>query len=325
MRVLFIGGTGEISLSCVRAAQTAGHEVTILNRGFSAGDETRDVEKVVGDLTDTNPYQAIEGREFDVVCQFLAFRPETCARDAEFFAGRCGQYIFISTASAYQKPGAPIPMTEDTPLENPYWAYSRAKADCEKLLLNKHAEAVIPVTIVRPSHTYRARLPSTVISGDHLAWRVLNGKKIIVHGDGESIWTLTHADDFARGFVGLFGKEEALGECFHITEEEGHSWNNIFKTVGNAIGHESSICPVPVKDLIAYEPSWRGPLLGDKANMMLFDNQKISSVSGGWGCDLSLANGVKRTWAIASRRLSGGFKPDPELDALVDRIIADHD
>ena len=325
MRVLFIGGTGEISLSCVLAAQSEGHEVTILNRGFSAQGETLNVERLTGDLTSEHPYQAIEGREFDVVCQFLAFRPPACARDVAFFSGRCEQYIFISTASAYQKSKSGLLLTEGTPLKNPFWDYSRSKADCEQLLLREHAERQFPVTIVRPSHTYRARLPSTVISGDHLAWRMLNGKKIIVHGDGESIWTLTHADDFARGFVGLCGKEEALGECFHITDAAGHSWNDILKTVGTAIGHEASICPVPVKDLIAYEPSWRGPLLGDKDNSMLFDNRKISDFSDGWGCEISLEDGVERTWAITSRKLSDGYRPDPELDALVDRIVGDHD
>jgi len=324
MRILIIGGTGEISLSCAIATQAAGHDVTILNRGFSVSDVALGVEKVVGDLASDDPYQAIGRREFDVVCQFLAFKPELCARDVQFFSGRCRQYVFISSASAYQKPDALQPITERTPLENPFWEYSRSKAACEKFLLQAHAEGQMSVTVVRPSHTYRTRLPSTLISGDHLAWRIVNGKQIVVHGDGNSPWTLTHSDDFAKGLLGVFGTKAAFGECYHITDNVAHSWNQILQTVGSAMGQRVSLCPVPLKDLIEFEPEWVGPLLGDKANPMVFDNRKISGLSDGWSCKTSLEDGVDRAWNIVSQRLSGGYEPDPKIDALVDRIVEEH-
>ena len=200
MRVLYIGGTGEISLACVEAAKRAGHEVTVYNRGRRFDADLLGVDQIIGDFTDHATYATLASGGFDVVCQFLAFSPDSVERDIDTFAGRCGQYVFISTASAYRKP-IPTPLiVEDTPLGNPFWAYSRSKAECEARLLEAHRSGRLPVTIVRPSHTYRERLPSTVVHGDHLAWRLLNGKPVIVHGDGESVWTLTHADDFARVF-----------------------------------------------------------------------------------------------------------------------------
>ena len=324
LRVLFIGGTGEISLACVEEAKRTGHAITVYNRGRTRAAALSGIEQMTGDFNDDASFAALAGGHYDVVCQFLAFDEKAVERDINVFSGHCGQYIFISTASAYQKP-CPSPLiTEDTPLDNPYWEYSRRKAACEGRLMAAHQAGQLPVTIVRPSHTYRARLPSTVIHGDHLAWRLLRDKPLVVHGDGESVWTLTHADDFARAFVRLFSHKDAFGEAFHITDNVGYTWNNIIKAVSSVIGKEPGICNVLSTSLVGYEKSWEGPLLGDKSNTMLFDTQKISRLAGDWHCTISLDEGIKRTWPFVVERLEKGYEPDMALDALIDRIIEDH-
>ena len=324
VRVLYIGGTGEISLACVEAAKRAGHDVTVYNRGRRFDADLLGVEQIVGDFTDRATYVTLASGGFDVVCQFLAFSPEDVERDIETFAGRCGRYVFISTASAYVKP-IPTPLiVEDTPLGNPFWAYSRSKAECEARLLGAHRSGRLPVTIVRPSHTYRERLPSTVIHGDHLAWRLLHGKPVIVHGDGESVWTLTHADDFARAFVRICGNEAAIGECIHITDRVGHTWNAIMRTIEHVSGLEARVCHVLSKTLVEYDPSWEGPLLGDKSNSMIFDTQKIQRLAGDWRCEVSLEEGIRRTWPLVRTRVEAGYRPDEAIDGLVDRIVKDH-
>jgi nucleoside-diphosphate-sugar epimerase len=323
MRILFIGGTGEISFACAALAKQAGHEVSIFNRGLRLGADDLGATQVVGDFNDNDSYARLADHQFDVVCQFLAYNETAVDRDIATFSGRCGQYIFISSASAYQKP-CPYPVIrEDTPLGNPFWAYSREKAACESRLLAAHDQGKLPVTIIRPSHTYRTRVPSIVIQGDHLAWRLLNGKPIIIPGDGESVWTLTHSDDFARAFVQTFGNPRSLGECIHITEEFGHTWNQIIRTVARTLGVDADICHILSKALVAYEPAWTGPLLGDKSNSMIFDTQKIKNLTGGWQCEIPLDQGVARAWTFAAQRLAVGYIPDPALDGLIDRIIAD--
>ena len=324
MRVLYIGGTGEISLACVEAAKRAGHEVTVYNRGRRFDADLLGIRQIIGDFTDHATYVTLASGGFDVVCQFLAFSPDSVERDIDTFAGRCGQYVFISTASAYRKP-IPTPLiVEDTPLGNPFWAYSRSKAECEARLLEAHRSGRLPVTIVRPSHTYRERLPSTVVHGDHLAWRLLNGKPVIVHGDGESVWTLTHADDFARAFVRICGNERAIGECIHIMDRVGHTWNAIMRTIEHVSGLEAQVCHVLSKTLVEYDPSWEGPLLGDKSNSMIFDTEKIQRLAGDWRCDVSLEEGIRRTWPLVRSRVEDGYRPDETIDALVDRIVKEH-
>lgn len=324
MRVLYVGGTGEISFACVEEAVRAGHDVTVFNRGQRPAVGPSSVRQVVGDVNDAALYQEVAARNFDVVCQFLAFEPDDVQRDIKAFGGRCGQYVFISSASAYQKPSRVSLVGEDTPLDNPFWEYSRKKAACEARLRAAEDAGDIRVTIVRPSHTYRTNLPSTVVRGDHLAWRLVNGKPIIVHGDGESVWTLTHSEDFARAFVKLCGRQEALGDVFNITDSAGHTWNRILRTVGSAIGVEPNIVNVLSKVLVKYEPSWKGTLLGDKSNSMIFDVSRISRVAGGWRCSVSLEEGVERAWRVTQDRLRSGYRPDPELDARVDQIIAEN-
>ncbi len=324
LRVLYVGGTGEISFACVEEAVRAGHDVTVYNRGVRPRFGSPLVTHVVGDIADDAAYGELAKQNFDVVCQFLAFEPKDVDRDIRTFGGRCGQYVFISTASAYAKPIRVPLIREDTPLGNPFWEYSRKKAACEARLRAAEEAGDIRLTIIRPSHTYRTNLPSTVVRGDHLAWRLVNGKSVIVHGDGESIWTLTHAQDFARAFVRLCGHQDVLGSVFNITDRAGHTWNRILHTVGAAIGVEPNIVNVLSSTLVAYEPSWTGTLLGDKSNSMIFDVSKVSSAAGGWQCEISLEEGVERAWRFTEDRLKGGYRPDPELDARVDQIIAEH-
>ena len=323
MRVLFIGGTGEISFACVEAAKRAGHAVTLFNRGKAFDAARLGVEQWVGDFADDASYAGLAQGGFDVVCQFLAFDTKAVERDIETFGGQCGHYIFISTASAYQKPSQTARITEDTPLDNPFWAYSRSKADCEARLLEAHLAGHLPVTLVRPSHTYRTRIPSVVITGDHLAWRLLRGKPVIVPGDGESLWTVTHSEDFARAFIQLFGHDQALGQAFHITDDIGHSWNRLLRAAAHQVGTGIDIRPVLTKTLLAYDPNWEGPLLGDKSNSKIFDNRKIADLTGGWQCEISLEQGIAKTWPRVAERLNNGFAPDPKLDALIDQIIAE--
>jgi len=325
MRVLYIGGTGEISQACVTEASNVGHDVTIFNRGKRLEALPSGVEQVLGDFRDDSSYEALAKREFDVVCQFLAYDKSAVQRDIELFTGRCGHYIFVSTASAYQKPCRSHVITENTPLDNPYWAYSRSKADCETLLNETDSNSSLNVTIVRPSHTYRTKFPSTVIDGDHLAWRLLHDKPVIVHGDGESLWTLTHSTDFANAFVKLCGNSRAFNETVHITSSQPNTWNEILRSVSLLLGKEPDIHPVTSNTLVRYNPDWTGPLLGDKSNTVVFDNSKISTLVGDWQCRISLPEGLKQVNHHVRNRLDSGYQPDGQLDRLIDQIILEQE
>ncbi len=319
MKVLYIGGTGEISSACVAESLALGHDVSVFNRGRREAPPAG-VAQISGDLGDQDSYRRLAARDFDVVCQFLAFDTEAVARDVALFSGRCAQYVFISTASAYEKPHRGGLVTEDTPLGNPFWAYSRKKADCEAYLAAAQAEGKLPVTIVRPSHTYRTRFPSTVIDGDHLAWRLLRDKPVPVHDDGESLWTLTHSIDFARAFTRLLGAQAACGKTLHITNDEALPWKAILTAVATNLGKPARIFPVPTARLIEHRPDWEGPLLGDKANDMCFDNGRLREVIGPWACELGLSQGLELVSAHVAARLDAGYAPDPETDALIDQL-----
>ena len=206
MRVLYIGGTGEISYACVLASTQAGQHCTVFNRGQSDEPPPATVRHIAGDINDPAACGELAREHFDVVCQFIAYTPADIQRDIDVFGGNCGQYVFISSASAYRKPPTTYRLTEDVPLGNPFWAYSQAKADMEAILMRAHASGRIAATIVRPSHTLRRRFPGTFIKGDVNAWRMQNGRPVIVPGDGNSLWTLTPAEDFAGPFVKLFGR-----------------------------------------------------------------------------------------------------------------------
>ena len=316
--VLFVGGTGEISKACVEEAVRCGHDVTVFTRG-KRGVRDKSIQHIQGDLANVDCYAAMGDQEFDVVCQFLGFTVPDVERDIEFFTNRCGQYIFISSASAYQKPWSGGSITEDTPLENPFMQYSRDKAACEAALLR--SDAGLNVTIVRPSHTYRERLPSTVIDGNHMLWRVLNSKPVVIHDDGESLWALTRAEDFATAFVALFGKSEANGEAYHITDPNSHSWNSIYQVTAELLGIDMEICRVTTQRLVAAHTAWEGPLRGDKANSVIFDNTKIQHLCSGWQPAFSLAEGMKLALESALERQKSGYTPPQEIDLLLDQII----
>jgi len=324
MKVLYIGGTGEISYECVRRSVECGHDVTVLNRGRRDEPLGDGVREVTGDLACDAPYAALGDERFDAVCQFLAYRMETVQRDAEFFAGRCGQYVFISSASAYCKPPQSYVITESTPLINPYWPYSAAKAEMERWLMDRHAAGELPVTIVRPSHTYRTRFPGGIADGDDWAWRILNDRPVIIHGDGSSLWTITHSRDFSVPFCNLLGKAEALGEAFHITDHmHAHSWNDIMAAVGRSLGREVALVHVPSETMVQYDADWAGPLLGDKTWSVLFDNSKVMSVAGEFECRVSLEEGLAGSAEHYHRVRAANYRPDEKLHALLDRIAAD--
>ena len=296
MKVLYIGGTGEISYECVRRSAEIGQQVTVFNRGRGEEPLPPGVRRIVGDLADEAAYARLGEEGFDVVCQFLA----------------------------YQKPPKHHVITEDTPRENPYWAYSRAKAQMEAYLLEQHRAGTLPVTIVRPSHTYRRRFPGGIAGGDDWAWRLLNGKPIVVHGDGTSLWTLTHSSDFAVPFANLLGNDRALGQAFHVTRHmEAHPWNDIVAEVARALGTAPKIVHVPTETLVRYNADWAGPLLGDKSWSVLFDNRKVMSVAGDWRCRVSLPEGMKRAAEHYFRFRAPAYQADPKLHALLDRIAAE--
>lgn len=322
MKVLYIGGTGEISFACVNRSLELGHDVTVFNRGLRGESVSADVEQITGDLRDDEIYRQLAARDFEVVCQFLVYDTGSVQRDVDFFAGHCAQYVFISSAAAYRKPHHDGLVTEDVPLTNPYWVYGRSKAACEALLTRATLDGQLPATIVRPSHTYRTRLPSTVVDGDHLAWRMLQDKPVIVHDDGETFWTLTHADDFAQAFARLLGNPQAIGSAYHITSDEAPTWKRIIEEVGETLGKRPKIHGVPSTTLVGYKSAWEGPLLGDKSNSMRFDNSSIRGLIGDWRCEVTLHEGLQRVWPRVQQRLEAGYQPDPELDALIDRIIA---
>lgn len=318
--VLFIGGTGQISLSCVQAAVVSGHRVSVYNRGQTAAALPDGVEVLTGRSDDDAAYAALADRGYDVVCQFVAFSPDQVERDLQTFKGRVGQYVFISSASAYRKPVRDFIITERVPLENPFWEYSRLKADCEQVLRRQSA---LPYTIVRPSHTTRTRLPTAFSEGDQLASRMLRRLPVIIPGDGTSLWPLTRSEDFAVPFVRLFGNAAALGEDFHITTSHAFTWNGIYHAIGRGIGASTELVHVATDTLLRYQPDWTGPLLGDKFYSLLFDNSKVKAVVGDFACETDINRVVAAPCAACLERLgSTALSPAP-LDPLFDRIIAE--
>src|SRR5215203_3420230 len=276
LSVLFLGGTGIISSACTERCLEVGMEVFVLNRGAS---KTRAIpdgcRRLVGDLSEPDSVRAaISDLEFDVVADFRAFTPSELQTRLDLFRDRMGQYVFISSASAYQTPPGRLPIVESTPLRNPFWQYSRDKISCEDLLVAAYRDHGQPMTIVRPSHTYdKTLLPFD--GGWTVVERMRRGAEVVVHGDGTSLWTLTHHTDFARAFVGLLGHPAAIGDSFHITSDEWLSWNDIFTIVGRAAGVEPRLVHVPSDRIAAVDPAWGAGLLGDKAHSMVFDNSKV--------------------------------------------------
>lgn len=278
VKVLFIGGTGIISSAASALAAERGMEVTLLNRGHSRRAPAEGVEVLTADFSDDAAVDtALGGREFDVVVDMIAFTPDQVQRDIDRFEGRTGQYVFISSASAYQKPVARLPITESTPLRNPFWQYSRDKIAGEELLATAYRERAFPVTVVRPSHTYdKWTIPA--FGGWTAIDRIRRGQEIVVHGDGTSLWTLTHAADFAVGFVGLLGNPLAYGDTFQITSDFVYTWNEIYSILGHAAGAEPKVRHATTDAIEQALPDRAGQLAGDMAHSVVFDNTKIRSL-----------------------------------------------
>ena len=321
MKVLFIGGTGIISSACSRLALERGIDLYLLNRGQSARPIPPGAKVLLGDIHDpASARAALAGHRFDAVVNWIVFTPDQLDIDFDLFRGRTGQYVFISSACAYQTPPAALPVTEATLLDNPFWQYSRDKIACEERLVRAYREEKFPITIVRPSHTYDATmLPFE--GGWTVVDRMLRGKPVIVHGDGTSLWALTHNTDFAKGFVPLLANPRALGNAFHITSDEWLTWNEIFLAVGRGAGVEPKLMHVPSDLIAAYDANWGAGLLGDKAHSMVFDNSRIKRLVPDFRAAIPFARGAQEivAWynADPARRVI-----DPAFDQLCDRIVA---
>lgn len=323
MKVLFIGGTGIISSACTDLAVSKGIELYHLNRGNSS--EIRPVPSTVNQLiADVRNFEqtneVLEGLQFDAVVDWISFVPEHLEHNLKLFKGRTKQYVFISSASAYQTPPKSLPVTEDTPLENPFWDYSRNKIACEQFLRKEAVLHDMNYTIVRPSHTYdKTLLPFD--EGYIVIDRMLTGKPVVVLGDGTSIWTLTNHKDFAVGLVGILGNEKAMDEIFHITSDEWLTWDQIFTMVGHAFGVEPKLVHIPSEIIASYLPELGAGLLGDKMHSMIFDNSKIKSVVPEFNCKIPFAEGVKD---VAAWYLSGkaNTSVDEQLNRIFDEMIA---
>ncbi|HVN54264.1 MAG TPA: SDR family oxidoreductase [Anaerolineaceae bacterium] len=321
MNALFIGGTGIISSACSQLAIDRGVDLFLLNRGRSVRPVPAGAKVLHGDIRDPQTVRAaLGGQNFDCVVDFIAFTPEHIQTDLDLFCDRARQYIFISSASAYQTPPAQLPVRESTVLDNPYWQYSRDKIACEERLVRAYREEKFPITIVRPSHTYDCTL-LPFHGGYTIVDRMLRGKAVIVHGDGSSLWTLTHHTDFARGFVPLMGNSHTIGEAYHITSDEWLTWNQIFEITARAFGVEPKILHIPSDLIAAYDPEWGAGLLGDKSISFILDNSKIKSLIPAFVCSVPFSRGVEEV-AAWYRADPARRQVDPALDSLCDRMIA---
>jgi len=321
-RILFLGGNGTISASCSTEVLARGDELTHLTRGLESGRRPVDgVRALTGDADDPESIRAAIGSaEFDVVVNFRAFRPEQVAADLEIFTGRTGHYVFISSASAYAKPVPALPIVEATPLRNPHWQYSRDKIACEDLLVAAFRDNGFPMTIVRPSHTYDEG--SIPLEGGWTALeRMRRGAPVVIHGDGTSLWTLTHSRDFARAFVGLLGNPHALGAAVHITGDEVLTWDAIALSLAGALDVTPELVHVASETIARVMPDLGPGLLGDKAHSVVFDNTRVKQLVPGWTATIPFADGAREIveWHLAdpARR-----RVRPELDAGFDTLVA---
>jgi nucleoside-diphosphate-sugar epimerase len=323
LKVLFIGGTGVISAAAAELAVAVGHQLTMLNRGTTALRAIPPgVELLQADIRDTASVRTSLGdRTFDVVADFVAFTPDQVAADIALFTGRTGQYVFISSASAYQKPPARLPILESTPLRNPFWQYSRDKIACEDLLMRAYREDAFPVTIIRPSSTYdRTRI---VLTG---GWtdiaRLRAGRPVVVHGDGTSLWTITHSSDLAKALVGLLGRPQAIGDSFTITSDEYLPWNTIYQLFAEAAGAPPArLVHIASETIAAAAPELGPSLLGDRSHSVIFDNTKVKALVPHFVCTTPIATGVREilNWYDANPNQQ---IIDHDLDATFDRLIA---
>lgn len=328
MKALFIGGTGTISMAVSKLAIERGWEVFLLNRGNR--NEVEGLENahfVTADINDEAAVaQLLEDAHFDVACDFIGFVPEQLERDYRLLRGKVDQFIYISSASAYQKPVSNYVITESTPLHNPYWEYSRNKIACEDLLMRLYREEGFPITIVRPSHTYDERAVPLAVHGDggsfQVIKRMIEGKPVIVHGDGTSLWTITHNTDFARGFVGLMGNIHAIGEAVQIMSDESVTWNQIYQIVANALGVEFKPIYLTSSYLAANSPyDLRGSLLGDKTYSVVFDCSKLKRLVPDFVATKRADQGLRETVSYVMSHYDCQTE-DPDFDQWCDDIIA---
>ncbi len=329
MKVLFIGGSGIISTACTQLAAQRGLDLTLVNRGQHKASLPPGVKSLAVDVHDVSAAQKNLGDvTYDVVVDWVAFTVDDIERDLALFRGRTRQFIFISSASAYQKPGTHYLITESTPLGNPHWDYSRNKIACEERLSRAYREEGFPVTIVRPSLTYGdTQIPLVTNSWEKpytIVDRMLKGQKVVVPGDGSSLWVITHNSDFAKGLVGLLGHEQAMGHAFHITSEEAMTWDQYYKIVAGALGVEARIVHIPSDFIIACVPALEGTLIGDKSASVVFDNSKIKRFVPDYCATTRFSEGIRRTlaWFQADPAQQ---QIDPAANAMWDRLIASYE
>ncbi len=325
LKILYIGGSGEVSPGCIEAGLELGQDITVYNRGTSGVALPKGAKHIRGDAGDESAYLALGKQKWDVVCQFRSFGMDQCERDIRAFAGNVGQFVFISTAMVYERPPAKLPITESARRGNPFSPdYAQRKIAIEDRLMELHRAKKMGVTIVRPSHTIRSHFPGTFISGDEIAWRLANGKPLVVHGDGSSLWALTRSEDFGRAFARLLGNGKALGEAYHITTDVAVPWDAIFWEMAAALGApEPKLVHVASDELVRYEPKWAQSLHGDKTASCVFDNRKVKEAVGGWDCRFGLRETLGMSAGSVKMRLVG-FKADGELGGVLERIIAEH-
>ncbi|WP_036155282.1 SDR family oxidoreductase [Maribacter forsetii] len=321
MKVLFIGGTGNISTPSSRLAVAKGIELYVLNRG-KAKVEIDGAHSIIGDINKPKELTELKKHDWDVVVNWIAFTPDDIERDIKLFKGKTKQYIFISSASCYQTPLSYPVITESTPLHNPLWDYSENKILCEDRLQKAYREEGFPITIVRPSLTYDTVIPIAIggFNKFNTAQRILDGKEIIIHGDGTSLWTVTHSDDFGKGFVGLLGLQTAIGHAFHITSDEVLTWNMIYKILADALGKEAKVVHIASDFICKVEPSFTGTLLADKAESVLFDNTKIKTFVPGFKTTIPFSEGIKRTvkWLLEN---PDHQNIDEETEAKIENVL----
>ncbi|WP_029230763.1 NAD-dependent epimerase/dehydratase family protein [Butyrivibrio sp. VCB2006] len=331
MKALFIGGTGTISMAIVRRlAQNPLWEVWLLNRGNRKSEVPENVHEIICDISDEeDAIKKLEGVEFDVVSEFIGFTVDQVERDYRLFKGKTKQYMYISSASAYNKPAASYVITEGTTLSNPHWEYSRNKIACEEFLMKKYREEGFPVTIIRPSHTYDERNIPLGVHGKkgfyQVIKRMMEGKPVIIQGDGTSLWHVTFNKDFAVGYTGLMGNPKAIGEAFQITGDECLTWNQIYQTIADALGvelkpyHVSAYYLSAVGDKYGYD--FEGSLLGDKSVSVVFDNSKLKRAVPGMGTTIRFDQGVRIALNYIKEHPECQVE-DPEFDEWCDRVIA---
>lgn len=328
MKILFIGGTGTISTAVTRLLAAQGHDLYLFNRGTrDIFEGAENIHIIRGDIgNEAEAAAALDGMTFDVVGEFIGFVPAQVERDFRLFRDKTKQYIYISSASAYQKPPADAVITESTPLANPYWQYSRDKIACEEYLMKQYRESGFPVTVVRPSHTYDERSVPLGVHGKNGSWevvrRIMAGKPVIIHGDGTSLWTITHNSDFAKAYAGLCGNIHAIGQAYHITSDERVTWNQIYQCIADTLGVKLNAVHIPSDFLAAVSDyDLTGSLIGDKANSVIFDNSKIKHAVPGFTATVRADQGIRNTVQYILAHPEHQIA-DPEFDAWCDRVIS---